>query len=431
MSPPWARLLRRMDTLFVRLFLLLWGALVTSHLLGYWSLHLSQASARPLAAWPAPVPSLPPLPFLTASLALRPPHAPSTGPGEEANLLPGLLAPDMLFAEPHLDTLPGNGGPPPGFPGLPGPRGLWLDYLVRVLVTGLAAWLGARWLTEPMRRLAQTAQALGVAPLQAEAAAQAQADEWRGPREVRQTATVFNAMVARLRERLDQRGLFLAAVSHDLRTPLTRVRLRLQRLAEADGGVDALSIARSVADLRDMDTLLDSVLDVLREERQPEPAVCLDAQAFVQSLVDDLVAQGAPVALSVTAGGADAPCAEMEGAPPSLVHAQPTALRRVIDNLLGNALRHGGRARVDVSEEADWVCIRIDDDGPGIPPDLLEAVFRPFYRVEPSRSRATAGTGLGLFIARDLAERQGGRLTLSNRPAGGLRAALLLPLERG
>jgi signal transduction histidine kinase len=138
-----------------------------------------------------------------------------------------------------------------------------------------------------------------------------------------------------------------------------------------------------------------------------------DVHALVQSLTDDLQELGRPV--------------QLQGEP-VLARVQPRALRCVVDNLLGNALRYGGSAEVSVCRTPTHVRIEIDDQGPGIPLAQMEAVFQPFFRVEASRSRATGGTGLGLYIARDLVQRQGGTLTLANRPEGGLRASVTLPL---
>jgi signal transduction histidine kinase len=145
----------------------------------------------------------------------------------------------------------------------------------------------------------------------------------------------------------------------------------------------------------------------------------VDVGALVQSLADDLAEQGQAVTLRTEAG-----------MPPAVVSGQSAALRRVIVNLLSNALRHGGSAEISARRHAGEVTVVIDDRGPGIRADQLDAVFQPFHRVDTSRSKLTGGSGLGLYIARDLAQRHGGRVTLSNRAGGGLRAELALPLSQ-
>jgi protein-histidine pros-kinase len=173
---------------------------------------------------------------------------------------------------------------------------------------------------------------------------------------------------------------------------------------------------RCISDVREMNELIDSSLELFRGASSSEMSQPLDVLSLVQSLGDDLVEQGHAVTVS---GHADA-----------VVNAQPTALRRVLSNLLSNALRYGDKADVSVLRDDGQVKIFIDDAGPGIPTQHMDAVFQPFYRMESSRNRGTGGTGLGLYIARDLVQRQGGTLALSNRSEGGLRAAITLPLRR-
>ena len=171
--------------------------------------------------------------------------------------------------------------------------------------------------------------------------------------------------------------------------------------------------ARSIADIHEMDDLIESALEVFRGAGGHEEASQVtDVHALVQSLVDDLADLGQPVSVQGTA--APAPV-------------QAAALRRVVSNLVNNALRYGQRAHVAVHLLGDAVHIVVDDQGPGIPAAQLDAVMKPFYRLESSRNRLTGGSGLGLYIARDLIARQGGTLTLANRPEGGLRATIELP----
>jgi signal transduction histidine kinase len=204
----------------------------------------------------------------------------------------------------------------------------------------------------------------------------------------------------------------MAAISHDLRTPLARLRLRLETMDEQT------QTRRCVDDVREMDALIGSVLEMLRDSHLRGEPGRIDLGALVQAMVDDLVEQGERVELT-------------EGADHAVVLAQPAALKRVLGNLIGNALRHGGgAAEVSVSTTpAGEVVVVVADRGPGIARDQLDAVFQPFYRVDPARGRAAgAGSGLGLYIARDLAQRSGGRLTLAHRDGGGLEATLALPL---
>ncbi len=366
------------DTLAKRLFLLMWAALVASHLAAFAAVHLLHFERGTPARLPV-FPSLPPTPGLPQAQREPPPGPPP---------------PD------------GPGQPPPQAAGLPADA-LLLDYGVRLLVIALAAWFGSRWVAAPVRRLVQASQTLsetlgGQEPLPA-------LDEHSGSQEVREAARVFNRMARELQRQFSERGLMMAAISHDLRTPLTRLRMRLETMDAAPALRE-----RSVADIREMNGLIDTVLALFRSQTQAaEPLQDTDIDALLQALSDDLVEQGQPVAYT---------------AAPAIARARPLALRRVLGNLLGNALRYGGGADIRVESRGRQVCIRIDDAGPGIPPAQLEAVFQPFYRLEGSRSRDTGGMGLGLYIARDLMQRQGGSLQLINRPEGGLRAELLLPL---
>lgn len=371
------------DTLFRRLFILMWVALVGSHVVAYsvvTLLHSESPPHGPQAGGPAlpTFPSLPPTPGFE--------HGPG-GPHDPGH-------PDMdddgPFGEPPIDSLP---------TGL-----LVLDYGIRLLIIGLAAWLGARWLSRPMQTLATASRALTASLGQDPGIPRL--DDTQGTTEVRETARVFNDMAKRLNEQFKARGLMVAALSHDLRTPLTRMRLRMVSLPE-----DPL-VERCVNDIHEMNELIDSALQMFRDAGSTEPFQNTELCSVVQSLTDDLVEQGLPVSFQGTA---------------AVVRAQPVLLRRVVSNLVSNALRYGQRADVSVQAHERQVRIVVDDIGPGIPADQLETVFQPFYRVESSRNRDTGGTGLGLYIARDLITRQGGTLTLANRPEGGLRAEVILP----
>ena len=219
-------------------------------------------------------------------------------------------------------------------------------------------------------------------------------------------------MSRQLREQFRARGLMMAAISHDLRTPLTRMRMRMELMESPEPELQQ----KNIADLREMNALIDSALEVFRgADDSPEPMQKIDVAALLQSMTDDLAEQGLPVAFT--------------GEEEAVTLARPAAVRRVFGNLIDNALRYGGRADVQVQRTATELRITIDDAGPGIPQALMDNVFQPFFRVDASRSKHTGGTGLGLYIARDLTQRQGGTLALANRPEGGLQATMTLPLR--
>jgi len=403
------------DTLFKRLFALMWLALVISHAVAFLVVTRDMPASGRLPTFP----SLPPFSFsrpaANPASAPRLPEAPpdwrndAHGPGDMAG--PGGPGGPPPFANregmPSPPPMPARapmGGRGPGQGGgLPTSAAL-LDYGIRLLMIGLAAWFGARWLSAPMRRLQAASRTLGRSLARNEAPPAI--DERAGTVEVRETAHVFNEMSRQLADQVNSRALLVAAISHDLRTPLTRIRMRL----EASEG-DALT-ARSIADIREMDDLIESALEVFRGSGGHEEASeVTDVNALVQALVDDLADLGQPVSV--------------QGEPaPALV--QTAGLRRVVSNLVNNALRYGQRADVRVQLCGDTVHIVIDDEGPGIPEAQLEAVMQPFYRLDTSRNRLTGGSGLGLYIARDLVARQGGALTLANRGEGGLRATIIL-----
>ncbi|APW40804.1 hypothetical protein RD110_19215 [Rhodoferax koreense] len=298
---------------------------------------------------------------------------------------------------PSLSPPPPPRPPPPEFPLMHG--GLLLDIAVRVAALLLAAWVGARWLSEPIRRLARAARALG--------------DDIEGPplaengsTEAREASRLFNQMQARIREQLNERDRLVAAVSHDLRTPLTRLRLRAENLADPERK------RQFAQDISEMDNMIRTTLDVLSGAADAEPRVLLDVVALLDSMADDLRDAGHAVAVHGTA------------AP---IRAQPQSLQRCISNLLENAIRYGGCAEVRLDDAHDTLRIAICDRGPGLPPEELDRVMAPFYRLQASRQLNQGGVGLGLSIALDIARRHGGTLTLANREAGGLVATLDLP----
>lgn len=370
------------DSLGLRLFLLMWAALALSHLAA-WSLvsQTLQGPAFGLRAGP---------PQHADGTAPQPPsHDDFEASGPPPHRMPGAAMPGRMPTFPSL---------PPELP----LRSSLIDYGVRLVLIALAAWWGSRWLARPVRRLVSAAQQL--TPALAQGRPAPRLNELEGTREVREAAAVFNRMAAELSGQFEERGLMMAAISHDLRTPLTRMRLRLET-----GEVEAKVRERCIDDLREMNRLVESVIEVFR----PAETAALqrvDLSALAQSAVDDLAETGADVSFD---------------GPAAVINADTTALRRVVDNLVGNALRYAGNARVTVDLAAGVTRLVVEDDGPGIPEAELERVRQPFRRVETSRNRETGGTGLGLYIAQQLVRRQGAVLVLSNRPEGGLRAEVV------
>ncbi len=304
---------------------------------------------------------------------------------------------EVLPRPPHPNFPPGVEHRPPHMFHL----GLMVDIAVRLGALMLAAWVGAKWLSEPMRRLAGAARELGRdihrTPLAEE-----------GTTECREATRVFNQMQSRIRQQLEQRDQFVAAVSHDLRTPLTRLALRAESLQ------DPQERQRFGRDIVEMDAMIRATLDYLRGAADPEPCVLLDIGALLHSMAHDCQDFGQDVQVL---GATDLPP----------VQAQALALRRCLGNLMENAVRYGGQARIRVEDTAAQVRITVQDDGPGIPPEELEKVLAPFYRLESSRNRNSGGVGLGLATANDIAQRHGGSLHLANAPTGGLVATLTLP----
>ena len=283
------------------------------------------------------------------------------------------------------------------------PLGLVLDIGVRLGALLLAAWVGARWLAAPMRRLADGAAELGLdvrrPPLPEE-----------GSLECREATRVINQLQRNIQTQLAERDQFVAAVSHDLRTPLTRLALRVEYLD------DAQQRLRFTKDIGEMNEMIRSTLDYLRGVAPDEVWARLDLAALVESLVHDFQDAGMAVALD---GGSAAPT----------VRAQASALRRCLGNLLENAVRYGERAVVAVVHQPGEVHVTVRDQGPGLPVSEWDKVTQPFYRVEGSRNRNSGGVGLGLSIAQDIATRHQGRLRIGNGPSGGLEVTLVLPVS--
>lgn len=278
------------------------------------------------------------------------------------------------------------------------------DLLLQLALTLVAALAGVtiavRLATKPLQRLAHAADTLGsdldAPPLPED-----------GPAETALAAQAFNRMQTRIKRLIDERARALAAVSHDLRTPLTRLRLRAE-LVDDDTLRDQMG-----ADLEAMATMIDGTLDYLRGLQESEPTRPIDINALLQSLAEDAKVLGRPVSV--------------EGAAQKPYTGRLSALRRALQNLVDNAIKYGRCAHLHVDDDGQTLLIAVDDEGEGIAPEELEKVTEPYYRPDASRNRDTGGVGLGLSIVKDIALLHGGNLKLENRREGGLRAALVLP----
>ena len=262
------------------------------------------------------------------------------------------------------------------------------------------AYVVARMTTRPLKVLARAAQDLGHdinrPPL-----------SLSGASEIRQASAAFNAMQARIRQYIFQRTQMLAAITHDLQTPLTRMRLRLEKVQNAE------LQERLIGDLSAMQAMVREGLVLARSMDTTENMQMLDLDSLLEAVCADAVDAGQQVTLKGQAGMA--------------LLGRPLDLRRCLGNLIDNAVKYGRDVRVCVDRINGAARIRIRDSGPGIPEGELGRVFDPFYRVETSRSRESGGTGLGLTIARNIAEQHGGSIALANHPEGGLEVTLVLP----
>jgi signal transduction histidine kinase len=272
--------------------------------------------------------------------------------------------------------------------------------LMGLIVLVVSIW-AVRRVTAPLGMLSAAADRLG-RDVGAEPLAEA------GTIEMQRAARAFNRMQERLRRMVESRTQMLAALSHDLRTPLTLLRLRAEEVADGE------ERDKMLATIGEMDEMIGTTLAFARDEVRAEPRRRVDIAALLASIVDDMADAGLPVTMAPAA--------------PQIHDCQPNALKRALTNLLDNAVKYGKRAQVAIATAGKAIEITIDDEGPGIPDAELPKVFQPFYRVEDSRSRDTGGTGLGLAIAQSIVQAHGGELTLANRPGGGLRASIKLPV---
>ncbi len=274
-----------------------------------------------------------------------------------------------------------------------------LPLLLMAVAVVLVAWWTARRVIGPMRVLATGADRLG-------RGLDADALPMTGPSEVRDTTRAFNQMKDRLTRFVNERTHMLAALSHDLRSPLTAMRLRIEMLDETEDSI------RLKALVEEMQAMVEATLEFARGVAKAEPTSTVDLTAMLGDLVNDV-------------GGGRASLASSE---PLLATIRPHALNRALRNLIDNAVRYGGTANVLLAQEPGTAVISIADKGPGLPDDQLEAVFEPFVRLEGSRSRDTGGVGLGLAIAQTIIQAHGGSVILYNLPEGGLEVVVRLPV---
>ncbi|MFZ6749479.1 ATP-binding protein [Undibacterium sp. Ren11W] len=383
------------DTIFSRMFGLAMAAVIASHII---TLVLLFA-------------------FLGDHL---PPHSTSFAPHSTQSLAQAGPAPDFPapptpppMPPPHL-----RAHPPHNQSLMSGPfLGFFVSMLLQLGFLALATFWGSRSLAKPIQRLADAASLIGD-KLNAPALLES------GPSEVRQAARIFNSMQQKIHTQLEERGRFLASVSHDLRTPLTRMYLRVEHL-ENEREKDKLR-----QDIEEMRQMLDATLDYLRDSAHGSTldsdskiantagqfgklGQSLDIEALLEVLTDDAREQGKEVSLT----GNTLP-----------IIAIPADLRRCLSNLLENAVNYGKSAHISLHDSASQLVIRISDKGPGIPEDALLQVFEPFYRLSSSRNKNTGGVGLGLAIAREIVRQHAGQLELYNNvPGPGLTAQLTLP----
>ncbi|MFM9926878.1 ATP-binding protein [Variovorax sp. H27-G14] len=285
------------------------------------------------------------------------------------------------------------------------PVSSWVMWLlgVQLLVLAVCAWYAVRLVTRPLAQLADAADELGP-----DLKGRPLAEE--GPTEVKHAARAFNAMQKRIAGYMAERVEILAAISHDLQTPITRMRLRTDLM---DSAQDRHKFRQ---DLDEMHALVREGVTYARTlHGTTEPPCRVDADALFESMLADYEDAGQQVRLE---GRAGAP-----------IVTRPNALRRIVMNLIDNALKFGDDVRLQVHADADQLVVAVRDNGPGIPPDELDNVLKPFYRVEGSRNRSTGGTGLGLAIAHQLSTAMGAQLALRNRDEGGLEARLTMDIR--
>jgi signal transduction histidine kinase len=271
---------------------------------------------------------------------------------------------------------------------------------ILTLSTVLVSVITAKQLAAPMKRFAAAVRRFGTDP-------RAPPLDETGPAEFRMVIGAFNAMQAQIARFVSDRTELLAAISHDLRTPLTRMRLRGEFIEDED------QQRRLFQDVDEMQTMVDEALTFFRDNAAQEQSTNFDLAELLRTIIDDFADQGSEVGY--------------EGPDHIVYFGRPFALKRAFTNLIDNALRYARQPSVELSQTLLEVVVSVKDAGPGIPPDQLNRVFAPFYRLEPSRNRSTGGYGLGLSAARTIIRAHGGELELRNRDTGGLAAISTLP----
>ena len=334
------------------------------------------------------------------------------------------LPPTPRFLMPRLDRQM-QLAPPPRFMPLP-PDQLWLTlttsiappapwrspgfataFIVMFVLGSIMIVWAVRQLLVPVRTLAHAAERLG------RDVANAPALPEHGPSELVTAAAAFNTMAARIRRFIEDRTFLLTAIGHDLRTPITRLKLRAEYMEDEEQRMKML------ADLDEMEAMVAATLAFGRDVATSESVARLDLAILLRTILDE-AADGDPEHQETLA---------YAGPDHLPIRARPLGLKRALTNLIGNALKYGDAARVYLSQpQKQLVQIDIDDNGPGIASEQQETVFEPFRRLETSRNRETGGSGLGLSIARNIIRAHGGDILLVNRPGGGLRARVSLPI---
>ncbi|VVP87347.1 Adaptive-response sensory-kinase SasA [Pseudomonas fluorescens] len=291
---------------------------------------------------------------------------------------------------------------------IPPERSWGLEFGVRIAIvialgliaTLLVAWVATRQLANPLQRFTRAARRFGTdlraPPIKLE-----------GPDEIRQAIIAFNTMQAQIQHFIAERTHMLASISHDLRAPLTRMRLRSEFMEDLDHQ------GKLIRDVEEMQSMINAALAFFREDTHREQTTAFDLSELLQTIVDDYRDQHLHV--------------DFEGPAHLVYEGRPLGIKRVIVNLLENALKYAQRPVIALKCDEYSICIEVSDDGPGIPEAALEQVFDPFFRLEASRNRDTGGVGLGLSAARAIVREQGGELTLSNRSGQGLLARVELP----
>jgi signal transduction histidine kinase len=265
------------------------------------------------------------------------------------------------------------------------------------LVTAVAA----RRFAKPIKQLAVAVREFGLNP-RAPPIAEA------GPRELRQVIRTFNEMQTQIQRFVAHRTMMLAAISHDLRTPLTRMRLRGEYIE------DLQQQQRLFRDVDEMQQMVDGALAFFRDDAVAEPTTTFDLPQVLLTIANDYADQNIEIRYT--------------GPAHSVYHGRPFALRRAFDNLIQNAIKYATPPELELVREPHLITVLIRDRGPGIPDKLLKTVFDPYYRVESSRNRNTGGVGLGLTVAQAMVQGHGGEIRLHNMADGGLEARVILPL---